>query len=336
MEIEDRKAIMEKLERALEKVKQQRGPSVANLATGRNTANPDRESPVENPQPAAPAPPPIERHVAEKHLAERHVMEHPIVERPATPPPKAERPAVFPNAFSPAPMHQVSVDEDRLERHRILGHRSRSPEADIFRILRTQVLQIMNRSGFRTLAITSPNYGDGKTTIALNLAASIALDLKQTVLLIDLDLRRPNLYEYMGIDPSIGLSNYLLHNAPLRECLVRPSFDRLNTLPAGPAIEYSSEILGSPKMAALAHEIKTRYTDRLIIYDMPPVLAQDDSIAFMPNIEAVLMVVRDAVTRTDEVKQCLERLAGANVIGLVLNDAKDHAPIDRPKPRRKL
>src|ERR1700681_4351330 len=96
----------------------------------------------------------------------------------------------------------LSVDEAQLERCRILAHRTRSPEADVFRILRTQVLQIMNKTGVRTLAITSPKYGDGKTTIALNLALSIALDLKQTVLLVDLDLRKPNLHEFLGIAPS--------------------------------------------------------------------------------------------------------------------------------------
>jgi len=227
------------------------------------------------------------------------------------------------------------VDEAHLERHRILAHHPRTQEADVFRMLRTQILQIMNKSGFRTLAITSPNYGDGKTTIALNLAVSIALDLKQTVLLADLDLRKPNLYEYMGMDPTVGLSNYLLRNVPLHECMVRPAFDRLNTLPAGPPLDYSSEILGSPKMAALAYELKMRYPDRLIIYDMPPVLAQDDSIAFMPHVDAVLMVVRDGVTRVHEVKQCLDRLAGANVIGIVLNDARDPVSVRPPARRRK-
>ena len=236
----------------------------------------------------------------------------------------------------PPPMATLAeIDEIHLERHRILAQRARSPEADIFRMLRTQILQIMNKSNFRTLAITSPNYGDGKTTIALNLALSIALDLKQTVLLADLDLRKPNLHEYMGFDPMVGLSNYLLHNTPLAECMIRPSFDRLNTLPAGPPIDYSSEILGSPKMAALASELKLRYPDRMIIYDMPPVLAQDDSIAFMPHVEAVLMVVRDGVTRTDEVSQCIERLATANVIGVVLNDARDAVKI-RPPARRRI
>ncbi len=219
--------------------------------------------------------------------------------------------------------NSFDINESHLERHRILSHHPRTLEADIFRILRSRVLQIMNTSGYRTLAITSPNYGDGKTTIALNLAVSIALDLKQTVLLADLDLRKPNLYEYLGIEPSVGLSNYLLHDTPLHECMVRPTFDRLNTLPAGPPLDYSSEILGSPKMAALANELKSRYPDRLVIYDMPPVLAQDDSIAFMPHVDAVLMVVRDGVTRAHEIRRCLDSLATTNVIGTVLNDSRD-------------
>jgi len=234
----------------------------------------------------------------------------------------------------PAAPKLATIDEAHLERHRILAHRTRNPDADIFRILRTQVLQIMNRSGYRTLAITSPNYGDGKTTIALNLAMSIALDLKQTVLICDLDLRKPNLYEYMGMEPTVGLSNYLIHGVPLRECMVRPPFDRLNTLPAGPALEYSSEILGSPKMAMLAHELKNRYPDRMIIYDMPPVLAQDDSAAFMPNVEAVLVVVRDGITRTDEIRQTVERLSNANIIGVVLNDARDAPKVKPPRIRK--
>jgi Mrp family chromosome partitioning ATPase len=232
------------------------------------------------------------------------------------------------------PTKTFDVDEAHLEKHRILAHHPRTAEADIFRILRTRILQIMSESGFRTLAITSPNYGDGKTTIALNLAVSIALDLKQTVLLADLDLRKPNLCDYLGIDSRIGLSNYLLHDTPLHECLVRPSFDRLNTLPAGPALDYSSEILGSPKMTALARELKTRYADRMIIYDMPPVLAQDDSIAFLPQVDAVLMVVRDGVSRGYEIKRCLDSLSNANVIGTVLNDARD-PNTDRRRPPRK-
>jgi protein-tyrosine kinase len=223
-------------------------------------------------------------------------------------------------AARPLTSAPILIDEAQLENRRILAHRTRSAEADVFRILRTQVLQIMNKSGFRTLAITSPQYGDGKTTIALNLAVSIALDLKQTVLLVDLDLRKPNLHEFLGIPPSAGLSDYLVNNTPVTDCLRRLSFDRLSIFPAGTPLDNSSELLGSPKMAALARELKARYPDRIVIYDMPPALAQDDALAFLPHVDATLVVVRDGVTKADDLKTCLARLGNANIIGTVLNN----------------
>jgi capsular exopolysaccharide synthesis family protein len=250
-----------------------------------------------------------------------------VLDTPASAPPKYSASTLVHGASAytvPRPLNTepLSVQEDQLEQRRILAHRTKSSEADIFRILRTQVLQIMNKSGYRTLAITSPKYGDGKTTIALNLALSIALDLKQTVLLVDLDLRKPNLHEFLGLSPAAGLSDYLVHNTPIPDCLTRLSFDRLSILPAGAPLDNSSELLGSPKMAALAKELKTRYPDRIVIYDMPPALAQDDSIAFLPHVDAVLLVIREGVTQADEVKSCITRLAHANIIGTVLNNAE--------------
>jgi len=229
--------------------------------------------------------------------------------------------AAAPAQNPPHSTEAIAIDEMLLEQNRILAHRPQSAEADIYRILRTQVLQIMNKSDFRTLAITSPRYGDGKTTTALNLALSIALDLKQTVLLVDLDLRKPTVDKFLGLGNAMGLTNYLVNDTPIPDCLARLPFERLSVLPGGNALENSSEILGSPKMAALANELKARYHDRLVIYDMPPVLAQDDSIAFLPHVDATLVVVRDGTTRTDDLKTCLERLSNANIIGTVLNNS---------------
>ncbi len=213
-----------------------------------------------------------------------------------------------------------------LEKNRIVAHHARSPEADLFRILRTQILQTMAKANLRTLAITSPNYADGKTTIALNLAVSVALDLKQTVLLADLDLRKPSVHKYVGLEPQFGLTDYLAGHAALSDCLTRLPFDRLALLPAGRTVERSSEALGSPQMGRLAHELKSRYPDRLVIYDMPPLLEQDDPLAFLPHVDAVLLVVQDGVTRTAEVKRCLDILAPANVVGVVLNTILTKAP----------
>ncbi len=215
----------------------------------------------------------------------------------------------------------IKISEAIMERHRIVAHRTRDKKADMFRILRTQVLQKMAQEGMKTLGITSPNYGDGKTTIALNLALSIALDMKQTVLLVDLDLRKPNVTSYLGLMPPVGLTDYFSHNTPISECLIRLNYFRLSLLPAGRTLDNSSEVLGSPKIAALAEELKTRYPDRMIIYDLPPILAQDDPLVFLPHVDGVLMVVNEGGTRTQELKASMRALGNAHVIGTVLNNS---------------
>lgn len=213
----------------------------------------------------------------------------------------------------------VKLDDEVLEQNRIIAHRTRDARADKFRILRTQVLQKMQAQGLKTLGITSPNYGDGKTTIALNLALSIAHDVNQTVLLVDLDLRKPSIAQYLGLKPSLGLSDHFMQDSPIADCLMRLSFQRLSVLPAGRMLEHSSEVLGSPKIAALAEELRTRYPDRLIIYDLPPILAQDDPMVFLPHIDGLLMVVNEGRTRTPDLKAALRLLPEANILGSVLN-----------------
>ncbi len=216
---------------------------------------------------------------------------------------------------------EQSPFEGALDQHRIVGHRTRSKEADTFRFLRTQILRTMNENGFKTLAISSPRYGDGKTTTATNLAVSIAQDLKQTVLVVDLDLRKPSLAEYLEIDAKVGLTDYLADKASVKDCLVRMPFERISIFPAGNPVDRSSETVGSPQMEKLAEELKSRYDDRIIIYDMPPLLEQDDPLVFLPHVDAFLMVVREGVTTVDEIKRSLDILESAKVVGVVLNAA---------------
>jgi Mrp family chromosome partitioning ATPase len=232
----------------------------------------------------------------------------------------ANAPQAPPNAPS-FKTKKIVVPENELERHRIVARMTRNSNADVFRILRTKVLRHLQDAKLTTVAVTSPNYGDGKTTVAVNLALSLALDVKQTVLLVDLDLRDPTVNKCLGIEPDIGLSDYFVDDVPVAQCLVNPGIDRLVILPVRNRLEASSEALGTPKMAKLAHELKTRYPDRIVIYDMPPILAQDDVIAFLPLVDAVLLVVRDAVTPSEDIRQCMHALEGANLIGTVLNNS---------------
>ena len=210
--------------------------------------------------------------------------------------------------------------EKSLNDHNVVAHLTRSKEADQYRFLRTQILQMMSKGGYKTLAISSPRYGEGKSTIASNLAVSIAQDLKQTVLLVDLDLRKPSIAGIFNIKHKLGLTDYLADKANVKDCLMRPPFERISVFPAGHAIDQSSETLGSPEMEKLALELRERYDDRIIIYDMPPLLQQDDPLVFLPYVDCFALVVREGITTGDDVNRSLEILKPANVLGIVLNE----------------
>lgn len=219
--------------------------------------------------------------------------------------------------------HRLEFSSRALERNRVVARLSHNPDADIFRILRTKVLHQLTEAKLKTVAITSPNHGEGKTTVAVNLALSLALDVKQTVLLVDLDLRNPCVHRWLGIEPEYGLSDYFLNDTAVADCLVDPGIDRLKVFPVHRPFELSSEALGAPKITNLAKELKARYADRVVIYDMPPLLAQDDAIAFLPHVDSVIMVVREGMTRAEDVRDCMDLLAGTNLIGTVLNNATE-------------
>ncbi len=240
-------------------------------------------------------------------------------------PPSAQvkPPADIAGGARPLQSETAQVPDTLLEQNRIVARLTRSANADVFRILRTKVLQAMARENMRTIAVTSANYGDGKTTVSTNLALSIALDVNQTVVLVDLDLRSPSVHSVLGLETDVGLTDYIVDDAPVSKCLVRPNFERLTVLPITRPLENSSELLGTPKMAQLAHELKTRYPNRMVIYDMPPLLSQDDTMAFLPQVDGVILVVRDGTTKAEDIEHCLHALEGSRLIGTVLNNSSE-------------
>jgi len=188
-----------------------------------------------------------------------------------------------------------------------------------YKMLRTQVLQRMVARNWNALAITSPALGDGKTLTAINLAISLARELHHTVLLVDLDLRNPSIHRYFGLEVHSGLDDYLLRNVPLGDVLINPGIERLVVLPTRNPIENSSEILASPTMGKLVQELKARYPSRMVLFDLPPILAADDALSFSPHIDALLLVLRDARTTRDELDHALEILKDVQILGTVLN-----------------
>ena len=121
-----------------------------------------------------------------------------------------------------------------------------------------------------------------------------------------------------------GLSDYLLHDAPLQDVLFNPGISKLVVLPGREGIVDSSEALSSPRMVALVEELKSRYPSRILLFDLPPLLATDDALAFAPYVDAVLLIVRDGKTRSEDVTQSVEILEGTTpLIGTVLNETDE-------------
>ena len=181
----------------------------------------------------------------------------------------------------------------------------------------------MKDNHWNTLAITSPGTGEGKTLTSVNLAISLAREVNHTVLLVDLDLRRPSVSSCFGYAPEYGLNDYLEYNISLSEILINPEIERLVILPGREATFNSSELLSSPKMVELVDELKTRYPTRIVIFDMPPMLIADDVLVFTPYVDAFLLVIEEGKTKENELLRSVDLLKQSNVIGTVLNKSTE-------------
>jgi len=225
-----------------------------------------------------------------------------------------------------------AIPVQNLREKRIITNQQNSI-SDAYRILRTQILQRLHEKDWNLLAISSACSGTGKSLTSINLAMSIASEVDTTVLLVDADLRAPSLDQHFGFTAEFGLTDYLLDGKPLDEILVHPEgVPRFVLLPAGKAIENSSEMLSSFKMKNLVDELKHRYPSRIVIFDLPSILNSSDTLAFLPNVDTTLMVVAEGGTQEAHLKRAFELLQGNEVIGTVLNWAytvdKDHAGLN--------
>ena len=233
------------------------------------------------------------------------------------------------NSGEPAPQQVVysetrsaRLDEDTLHAHRVIAGFRHDDRAEVYRQLRSRILPKMRANGWQTLAITSPNENAGKSLTAVNLAISMAQEMNQTVLLVDLDLRSPSIHEIMGFAAEKGLADCILEETPINEVLVNPQYPRLVVLPGRALETYSSELLTSPRMQAIMKEIIERYRSRMIIFDLPPLLRNDDALVFTPLADATLFLVEDGVSTEPDIKRCLHLLEGSNLLGTVLNKAR--------------
>lgn len=218
--------------------------------------------------------------------------------------------------------HGFRADEVVLAEERVIAASERDERVGPYRKLRTRLLKTMQDNNWTTLAITSAHEGAGKSLTAANLAISLSKDVRTTVLLVDLDLETPTIHKKLMIEAEKGVVDYLEGRASLEEILYNPGFTHLAVMPGRSAAKHSSELLASPKMQQLMHDLCSQSETNITIFDLPPLRRSDDALLFAPFADATLIVVEDGVTTEGQFEQAISLLDKANVIGTILNKAR--------------
>ncbi len=198
----------------------------------------------------------------------------------------------------------------------------RSAEAEAFRVVRTRLLVSLHEGEHRVLQITSPEPNDGKTTVACNLAFALAQSGKR-VLLLDTDLRRPNVHKALGLRHDIGVTDILRGEIDWQTAVQRTIEDQLDVLPAGLPVDNPAELLSSQRFRNLLQELREAYD--LVLVDSAPVLAVTDPCVVAPLTDATLIVVRINKSRYASTRRALELVQAhaAHILGVVGNCLPD-------------
>ena len=199
-------------------------------------------------------------------------------------------------------------------------------------MLRTSLLLPNSGIAPRSMMVTSVFPGEGKSFVAANLAVSIAQNIKEHVLLMECDIRKPCLHEMFGYNAnSQGLSEYLAEDIPLHSVLIKSRIRKLTILPGGQPPDNPSELLSSERMFGLLSEVQKRYSDRYIVIDSPPPHLTAEASALARQVDGIIVVIRYGDTPREAVIELLEKFESEKIIGIVLNqiDGMFAFPYDR-------
>jgi succinoglycan biosynthesis transport protein ExoP len=197
-------------------------------------------------------------------------------------------------------------------------YRSRSREAEAYRGVRTSLYFSTNGEGHKVIQITSPNPQDGKSTLTANLALSIAQSGKR-ILLIDADLRKPQVHKLFGLSGDTGLVSIITGEADPGEVICPSSVPGLSLLPCGPVPSNPAELLTAPRFKELLDVLREQFD--FVLIDTPPLLAVTDPSVVAPRVDGVLLTLRltkNGRPSAERAKEMLDTL-GANVLGVVVN-----------------
>ena len=289
---------------------------------------PDTPSPVAKAEVPAPA---VVAAVPAAPVESAAVATAPAVTRPAPSVVPAARSAVVETLNSAGRRsREVTLDLARLEREGYLvPAQARSQLAEQMRIIKRPLLA--NARGESAQALSRPNLiqvvsampGEGKTFFAINLAMSIAMEVDLSVLLVDADVLRPSVLARCGIEPARGLMDVLQSpSIELHDVMLRTNVAKLSILPAGTANSQSTELLASGAMEALLDELAAKFSDRIVVFDAPPLIPTTESRVLASRVGQVVMVVEAGKTTHAQVSQAYAAVEQCPVVLSVLNRAR--------------
>ena len=229
---------------------------------------------------------------------------------------KSERewqPPVYTNSI------QVLFNQGALIENKCVCISPDAAEFGKYKVLRAQIMQKTKEKGWNTLMVTSAKPGEGKTLTSINLAITLAKEFHQTVLLVDCDLGKQDVHKRFGYESDRGLADFLLNECSLNEIINWPGVEKLTVISGGQTIENATELLGSPQMKTVVAEMKERYPDRYIIFDLPSLLEGADAITFAPLVDGILIVTQAGRNSIKEINKTIELIPQEKLLGFVLN-----------------
>lgn len=240
-------------------------------------------------------------------------------------------PVIGETPVPPRIIKRVEINLDRLAANNMVtSDGGRNPVAEEFRAIKRPLIdnafskdgRPVNRNNL--IMVTSALPGEGKTFSAINLAISIAMELDHTVLLVDADVARPSVLRTLGLKSEAGLMDLLLDTSlDMGDVLLKTNIDTLTILPAGKNHRHATELLASQTMSSLLDEIASRYPDRIVIFDSPPLLLTSEARVLASQMGQIVVVVEAETTTIHAVKSALSQLEACSNVNLVYNKARD-------------
>ena len=217
-------------------------------------------------------------------------------------------------------LEAVTLDDQHLADARIVAWKKSDPAHAAFDVLRTRLLHLLREKGWRRVLITSPSKNCGKTTVATNLAVSLARHAAARTLLIDLDLKTPSVAGRLGLGAvPISVAEWLRSDSPPQSQFIRIG-ENLAVCPNTKAVHNSAELLQDARTARRLNAAVEELAPAAVIYDLPPILVSDDALGFLPQVDCVLLVAGAGQTTAEEIEECERLLDGnTNFLGVLLN-----------------